>query len=166
MDIQAGEILLVSDNSHTNMNEEFEHLDEEFEALIRERVLVNETETHARCNSTTFDATPTVLNLGCIRNAVRNYSLEQEDPNLTQTLPARSPLVALNSKMDQNSSDLTIPRCSNAISSPQQDTIELHLDLVPISCDREDVASMQAEEHDVEWNEFCNLIDKMIQQLP
>jgi len=166
MDGKVDDIPLVSANRRSDRDKEFENLDVEFEAFLRERALIHVTKTHPRRVSTAVYSVPDLLNSEYGSHSGRNYSLGQEEQNLSPTLVASDRVAVLSSNMGQTCGDQAFPCCNNLVSSPQQDAIVHQPGRVPMKPVRDDVASAQAMADEVEWNELSNLVDQMIQQLP
>ena len=93
IDGKSEETILMSENGSSDRDEEFEHLDEEFEALVRERSLIQETASFPRRVSAA-DSAPNLFSLSRGSDKDRSYWLGQEEPNMSPTLTASDdPLV-------------------------------------------------------------------------
>lgn len=149
-------------SGNSGRDEEFLHLDKEFEAWLHE---IQNFQKHASIVAS--DCIPLKLNCKLYTgsdNQVRGTKAKM-DPFLEASDLAVSQ-TAKSSKTYQGGSQKDFSCRRNAVSSPHLDVVVFTPDQTPSCSCRENVGYQEDELDQVELDELSNFIDMMIQQLP
>merc|ERR1712194_572896 len=144
----------------SDRDEEFEHLDKEFEAWFHET-----SQRHVSI----VDCDRISLKLNGNRNTDRDYQVRGTKTNLGPSLRASDLAVSQTTARSNNCQncsykDFSCPRSS--VISPHQDVMASNPDQAPAHGYRTNVTHPEDELDQEEVDGLSNFIDRMIQQLP